>query len=176
MAVTTAALIPLPAAERVTPETVADARRLLGARLADTRRAAGVRQVGLARMVRWSRSTVANVETGRQSTPREFWLACDLALGAGGLLVAGWAETNALSSRLRDQIAMERIRLRLSESPPRCVCRDLQRLLSEVAASAQPGPPTTGNPDHRHQRDSPPGTATTRADPAESVKGDTRRG
>ncbi|WP_431729088.1 helix-turn-helix domain-containing protein [Verrucosispora sp. TAA-831] len=139
----TAALIPLrPALEQVTPETVAEARRLLGARLADVRTAAGVRQVDLARMVRWSRSTVANVETGRQSAPREFWLGCDLALGARGLLVAAWVETEALSNRLRDQVAMERIRLRLSESPPRCVCRDLQRLLSEVAASAQPGRPT----------------------------------
>lgn len=66
-------------------------------------------------MVRWSRSTVASIEAGRQSTPREFWLACDLALGAGGLLVAAWAETEMLSSRLRDQRAIERIRLRLSE-------------------------------------------------------------
>ncbi|WP_080640802.1 helix-turn-helix domain-containing protein [Salinispora arenicola] len=136
IAVATAALIPLrAAAEPVTPATVADARRLLGARLANTRRAAGVRQVDLAWMVRWSRSTVASVETGRQSTPREFWLACDLALGAGGLLVAAWAETEMLSSRLRDQRAIERIRLRLSESPPRCVCRELQLLLNEVAVA-----------------------------------------
>ncbi|WP_082312658.1 helix-turn-helix domain-containing protein [Salinispora fenicalii] len=69
MAVATAARFPLrAAAEPVTPATVADARRLLGARLANTRRAAGVRQVDLARMVRWSRSTVASVETGRDGT------------------------------------------------------------------------------------------------------------
>ncbi|WP_372492480.1 helix-turn-helix domain-containing protein [Salinispora arenicola] len=54
----------------------------------------------LAWMVRWSRSTVASVETGRQSTPREFWLACDLALGAGGLLVAGLLRTTGTQGGL----------------------------------------------------------------------------
>lgn len=125
-----------PASERVTPEVVADARRLLGARLAATRKAVGVTQVQLALKVQWSRSTVANVETARQLAPREFWVACDVALGAGGLLVAAWAATEALSRRLRDQTAVELIRQRMSQPPPVCVCRDLQRLLDESGASS----------------------------------------
>ena len=118
----------------VTPEALAAARRLLGLKLATTRKAVGITQVRLAVKVQWSRSTIANVETARQSAPREFWIACDVALGAGGLLVAEWARTEALSRRLQDQAAVELIRRRLSESPPVCVCRDLQRLLHDPAA------------------------------------------
>ncbi|MFI7218565.1 helix-turn-helix domain-containing protein [Micromonospora maritima] len=120
----------------LTHDDVADARRSLGARLALTRKAVGVTQVRLARMVQWSRSTVANVETARQVAPREFWLACDIALGAGGLLVAEWARTDALARRLREQMVAELVRQRLAASPPVCVCRDLRRLL-DLADSSQ---------------------------------------
>ncbi|MEU4553506.1 helix-turn-helix domain-containing protein [Micromonospora violae] len=118
---------------------VADARRLLGAELAGARKAAGVTQVGLAAKVRWSRSTVANVETARQSAPREFWLACDVALGAGERLAKAWAGTEELSRRLRDQTVLNPVRQGLPSSPPMCVCRDLARLLDLAGASLSLG-------------------------------------
>ncbi|GIJ43110.1 helix-turn-helix domain-containing protein [Micromonospora andamanensis] len=128
-----------PAPESLTPGVVADARRSLGGQLAVTRKAVGVTQVRLARMVQWSRSTVANVETARQVAPREFWLACDVALGAGGLLVAEWARTDALARRLREQMVSELVRQRLAQSPPMCVCRDLRRLLDLANSSRSLG-------------------------------------
>ncbi|HEY1621534.1 MAG TPA: helix-turn-helix transcriptional regulator [Streptosporangiaceae bacterium] len=63
------------------------ARRALGARLAAYRRAAGHNQASLARLTDYSRSTVANVETGRQHVPREFWVHVDGLLGAAGTLI-----------------------------------------------------------------------------------------
>jgi transcriptional regulator with XRE-family HTH domain len=45
-------------------------------------------QRSLADQLPFSRSTVANIETGRQQAPREFWQLCDDLLGAGGDLLA----------------------------------------------------------------------------------------
>ncbi|WP_091460089.1 helix-turn-helix domain-containing protein [Micromonospora inyonensis] len=129
----------------VTPGELADARRLLGAQLAAMRRGVGLTQDQLATKVRWSRSTVANVETGRQVTLREFWAACDVVLGAGELLVLGWARTEALSRRLRDQKAAELIRQRLAQPVPGCVCLDLQRLFTEPGASLPLGSPSAAS-------------------------------
>ena len=71
------------------PESVRDARRELGRRLAALRRAAGLNQFGLAAAVNYTRSIVANVEVGRQNAPREFWSSCDDVLRAGGTLLEG---------------------------------------------------------------------------------------
>lgn len=51
----------------------------LGRQLAASRRAAGLSQEQLAGLAAYSRSTVANVETGRQHVGREFWVQCDRA-------------------------------------------------------------------------------------------------
>lgn len=53
----------------------------LGRRLAAYRRTFGLTQEALAAKTGYSRSTIANVETGRQKGPRSFWQRCDDALG-----------------------------------------------------------------------------------------------
>ena len=61
-------------------QTVENARRALGAQLAAYRRAAGYSQEAFAAHVDYSRSTIANVETGRQRVPRRFlfyWATID---------------------------------------------------------------------------------------------------
>jgi transcriptional regulator with XRE-family HTH domain len=70
------------------PEAVAEARRALGAELAAYRRAAGCTQAGLAELTKYSRSTIANVETGRQHVPRDLWERADTALRTGGVLAS----------------------------------------------------------------------------------------
>ena len=45
----------------------------LGVELAAYRRAAGYTQAELAELTEYSRSTIANVETGRQYVSRDFW-------------------------------------------------------------------------------------------------------
>ncbi|MFV2021684.1 helix-turn-helix transcriptional regulator [Micromonospora sp. LOL_023] len=66
-----------------------DAKRALGRKLRELRTARGLVQKDVARRVFSTRSTVANVEAGRQVADRVFWQQCDTILnGGGGLLDA----------------------------------------------------------------------------------------
>lgn len=67
-------------------DLVERARCALGVKLAICRRAVGYSQADFASLIDYSRSTVANVETGRQHVPREFWAAADAALRTGAAL------------------------------------------------------------------------------------------
>lgn len=81
------------------PEAVAQARRALGDELATYRRAAGYKQAGLAELTKYSRSTIANVETGRQHVPREFWEHADSILQTGGALARACDDVEATARR-----------------------------------------------------------------------------
>jgi hypothetical protein len=78
---------------------VPDARRALGRQLAALRKAAGYSQHEFAPLTLYGRSTLANVETGRQNAPHQFWRRCDAALDAGGALLAGFEAVQALRNR-----------------------------------------------------------------------------
>lgn len=69
-------------------QVTSEARRLLGRRLAAYRSAAGYSQHQFAPLVRYTRSTIGNVETGKQKPPRGFWELCDELLSTGGVLAA----------------------------------------------------------------------------------------
>jgi DNA-binding XRE family transcriptional regulator len=84
---------------------VEDARRALGAKLAAYRRAAGYSQVAFASMVHCSRSSIANMETGRQHAPREIWASLDQALDAGGALTEANDDIEAAVRREREEAA-----------------------------------------------------------------------
>ncbi len=84
-------------------DTVTKATRDLGARLAALREAAGYTQASLARLVGYSRSTVANAEAG-QGAARHFWEMCDEVLGGAGLLEL-FDEIRALHRRHRQEAA-----------------------------------------------------------------------
>jgi transcriptional regulator with XRE-family HTH domain len=74
-------------------------RVALGAELAAYRRAAGCTQARLAQRIGYSRSTVANVETGRQHVPRGFWERADNVLRTGGTLATGYDDLDAATRR-----------------------------------------------------------------------------
>lgn len=80
------------------PDDIRQDRLALGARLAAWRTAAGETQRSLSTKLAYSRSTIANVEVGRQSAPREFWQRCDQVLSAGGQLLAAYDQ---LAARVR---------------------------------------------------------------------------
>jgi guanosine-3',5'-bis(diphosphate) 3'-pyrophosphohydrolase len=85
-----------------TPEQLAEARRDLGRQLAAWRKAAGYTQVAFASPngpAGYSRSAIANVETGRENMPRSFWEMCDRELGAGGALLAAYEQVGELVRR-----------------------------------------------------------------------------
>ncbi len=88
-------------------QIVENARRALGAQLAAYRRAAGYSQAGFAPLTGYSRSTVANVETGRQHVPRDFWGRADAVLCAGGDLVTGNDEVEAVARREHGAVARD---------------------------------------------------------------------
>src|SRR5216683_6391538 len=81
------------------PDARGQARSGLGAELAAYRRAARVSQAQLAELTEFSRSTVANVETGRQHVRRTFWESVDRALRTGGVLANAHDEIEAAASR-----------------------------------------------------------------------------
>ena len=83
------------------PETVVSARRALGTRLAACRRVSGLTQAQLAVKAAVSRSTIANVETGRQHVQRRFWDSADTAVSAGGSLVAASEKLEEMARRAR---------------------------------------------------------------------------
>lgn len=75
--------------ERLDPDDQV-ARHSLGRKLAEARGARSLLQKDIAERVHSTRSTVANVEAGRQMVDRVFWQRCDTALQAGGTLVADY--------------------------------------------------------------------------------------
>jgi transcriptional regulator with XRE-family HTH domain len=77
-------------------ESIAVMARELGRQLAALRRQAGLTQHGLAALTGFSRTTISLAEIGRPSQAREFWQACDKALGTGGVLAAGADQINAV--------------------------------------------------------------------------------
>lgn len=100
-------LVPVPSLRVVTPAQVREARRILGRQLADCRKAAAVTQEELAVRTLCSRSTIANIETGRQKATKRFWYRVDQVLGAQGVLVSAFDQFDDLL-RAAARLAVER--------------------------------------------------------------------
>ncbi|HUY49826.1 MAG TPA: helix-turn-helix transcriptional regulator [Streptosporangiaceae bacterium] len=88
-------------------EAVASARVALGARLAAYRRAVGHSQAEFASLIAYSRSSIANVEIGRQHVPGAFWTSADEVLGTGGVLAQANDEIEAVAGRERAEAACQ---------------------------------------------------------------------
>ena len=80
----------------IVPDEITAARRALGRSLAAYREAAGYSQHALAPLVHYGRSTIANVEVGRQNAPRAFWQRCDEVLNASGALLEAYERLRVL--------------------------------------------------------------------------------
>jgi hypothetical protein len=92
----------------IDPDLIAAAERDLGRLLAAYRQAAGYTQTELSPLTGYSRSSLANVETGRQSVPRGFWERCDTTLGTGGVLVARYDRLQAVKTKRRHEQVLAR--------------------------------------------------------------------
>lgn len=80
------------------PADIADVRKELGRQLAQLRAAAGYTQEVFARQVGSTRSTIVNVELGRQGISRAAWERFDALLKANGLLVSAFDELSLLKT------------------------------------------------------------------------------
>ncbi|PZG07716.1 XRE family transcriptional regulator [Micromonospora craterilacus] len=87
------------------PQQLSEVKRALGRRLAGWRRTRGLTQDDVARRVHSTRSTVANVESGRQVVDRVFWVQCESLLNAGGDLIAGYDDYRSLEVRQKEEKA-----------------------------------------------------------------------
>ncbi|MBT8227084.1 MAG: helix-turn-helix domain-containing protein [Dactylosporangium sp.] len=76
--------------------------------MAAFREAAGLRQQELAHLICYSRSTVANVEIGRQNAPRTLWCRADEVLHTGGVLAAGYDALRTADRQRRETTARRR--------------------------------------------------------------------
>jgi transcriptional regulator with XRE-family HTH domain len=86
-------------------ESVTQANRDLGARLAALREAAGFTQASVARRVGYSRSTVANAEAGRGAA-RHFWEMCEEVLGDESGLLGLFDQIKTLHRRHQEEAAV----------------------------------------------------------------------
>ncbi|MEV0939600.1 helix-turn-helix transcriptional regulator [Micromonospora wenchangensis] len=98
----------------ITPEQVTESQKALGAQLTAWRAAAGLTQASLAARIRYSRSTVANLEIGRSQSPASFWQLADQALSADGALIAQHRKVAELQARYRAQSALAREQARMA--------------------------------------------------------------
>ncbi|MGH3904263.1 MAG: helix-turn-helix domain-containing protein, partial [Pseudonocardiaceae bacterium] len=78
-----------------------------GRRLAELRKAAGCSQHEFAPVTLYARSTLANVEIGRQHVPQSFWQRCDEALGTDGALSRSYEDLQALIRRHHEEAAQQ---------------------------------------------------------------------
>ena len=92
------------------PEGIAEAWVALGAHLAEGRKAAGYTQAQFAKMLLVSRSTIANVEIGRQRVARSFWVNCDAIFDGDGLLVDAYDQISRETGNRRADATTRRRR------------------------------------------------------------------
>jgi hypothetical protein len=121
-------------------EAIAEARTALGSQLSSLRQAAGYTQRAFASLIPgYSRSTLANVEVGRQQVGRSFWERCDAVLDTGGILAVGWEELETATRERRERTAKEaegarRATLQASRTAPASAPSRVGRTDSDLAA------------------------------------------
>lgn len=81
----------------IDPRRVQEAKRALCRKLAAGRTTRGLIQDDIAQRVYSTRSTVADVESGRQLVDRIFWQRCEAILDAGGELITGYEDYRSLT-------------------------------------------------------------------------------
>ncbi|MBN1173837.1 MAG: helix-turn-helix domain-containing protein, partial [Micromonosporaceae bacterium] len=116
----------------ITPEVIAETKRMLGRQLAAYREASGMNQRQLAPIINYGRSTIANAETGYSICSRVFWERCDQALQASGAILSGYDD---LQNMIRNQ-RLDTARLIEEQRLDRC----LQHHDTHLAASGDPRP------------------------------------
>jgi tetratricopeptide (TPR) repeat protein len=93
---------------------IVGAREALGRELAELRHTVGLTQHGLASLLPgFSRSTLANAETGQRSTTRGFWECCDAALETGGTLAGRFDQIESAVQAQRKLLSGRRLAARV---------------------------------------------------------------
>ncbi|MEU7980093.1 helix-turn-helix transcriptional regulator [Micromonospora sp. NPDC049081] len=96
----------------IDPQQLQDAKHSLGRKLRELRKERGLLQKDVAQRLCSTRSTVANVEAGRQMVDRVFWQQCDTLLNADGGLLGGYDAYRRLQERYQSERAEAALRAR----------------------------------------------------------------
>jgi len=123
------------------PQAVTDARHVLGVQLAAFRRAAGLSQVRLAQRTGFSRSAIANAETGRPGVSRDFWESIDSAVSAGGSLLAAFDKMDEAARHASARALQRAAQPALPTWPAAATPGQPQPDLTPAWAAADPGAP-----------------------------------
>jgi len=118
--------------------------RELGRQLAALRREAGLTQMALAALIRFSRTSVSMAETSRQEQHPEFWRACDKALSTGGVLAAGAEQVRAARKAGEHAAACAAQEAREAWALAAFAAARDQRGLSAAVSAVQPCPSCGG--------------------------------
>ncbi len=120
-------------------DAVLAARAALGSQLAALRKRAGHTQHRFAGLLNgYSRSTLANAETGYQHIRRDFWEQCDTTLATGGVLARGFDDIEA-AMRDDQKLAAQRAQAEREDRirQQRAVAKSEARSLLERISSRQ---------------------------------------
>lgn len=122
------------------PEPIVAARHALGQHLAQLRAAAGLTQHQLAKRLAYSRTTLANVEVGRQHAGRDFWERADACTEASGALLGRYdaLQTDIIKHKQARAEAGRRRRFHAADTVPEngdVERREFLRVLSMAGAS-----------------------------------------
>lgn len=128
----------------VSPEQIREAWRDLGRQLAEWRKAAALTQHQLAALTWHSRSSIANIETGRQKASRQFWEHADRELGASGMLAKAFAQIEDLARDYAEQTRAARQAQADSDQPVNVVAVIL------IALAVAPSQHCGGNHERHH--------------------------
>ncbi|WP_433230039.1 helix-turn-helix transcriptional regulator [Micromonospora sp. CA-248260] len=105
----------------IDPQQLQDAKHALGRRFRELRKGRGLLQRDVAQRVCSTRSTVANVEAGRQVVDRVFWQQCDTLFDADGGLLGGYDAYRRLQQRYQSERAEAALRARWGSAAVRAL-------------------------------------------------------
>ncbi|BCY11065.1 helix-turn-helix transcriptional regulator [Actinoplanes sp. L3-i22] len=118
------------------PQSLRIAWRDLGQQLATRRKATEMSQQDLANKLAYSRSSIANIETGLQHVNRAFWEAADDCLGGDGELIRGYDTAESLQRSHQRPTKLQMPRFNDDEAAEAAIVTNLShapRWKSEIA-------------------------------------------
>ncbi|WP_155247126.1 helix-turn-helix transcriptional regulator [Salinispora arenicola] len=124
----------------IDPQQLQDAKQALGRKLRELRKAHGLVQKEVAQLVYGTRSTVANVEAGRQMVDRVFWQQCDTVLKADNGLLDACDAYRRLQRQYQKERSETALRARWGAAPTAPLNRE--RVPTSNRFTRDPTPPS----------------------------------
>ncbi|MDG4793019.1 helix-turn-helix transcriptional regulator [Micromonospora sp. WMMD1082] len=129
----------------IDPQQLQDAKQALGRRLRELRKGHGLVQKEVAQLVYSTRSTVANVEAGRQVVDRVFWQQCDTVLKANNGLLDAYDAYRRLQGQYQKERSETALRARWGAAADGALDQRASSDLQSVHPQFNPAEPVGGD-------------------------------